>query len=161
VVGRTFRFDFRRIKVVVYWEAHTVNEQANKATIRLIREQAVSQGKHDILDGLYADDYRYHGGSFGELAGANAFKELLGGMGQVLDGWVERVEAQIAEGDMVLTRLNSGGRVVGELLGVAGGGREVTGTAMVLSRFNERGQVAEEWVAADTFAMLQQLRAAG
>lgn len=135
-----------------------MNEQANKAVIRLVREQAVSQRKLELLDGLYAEDYRYHGGPFGELAGAQAFQALLAAMAEVVDEWQERVEEQVAEGALVLTRLSMAGRVIGELLGVDGKGRSIAGTAMVLSRFNERGQIAEEWVEANTLGMLQQLQ---
>jgi predicted ester cyclase len=47
--------------------------------------------------------------------------------------------------------------VVGELLGVPGNGREMLGTAFSLVRFNERGEIAEEWVEADVYGMLRQL----
>lgn len=53
----------------------------NKATIRTIREKAVgrSGAELNVLDGLYSEGYRYHGGAFGELDGSGAFKNLLQG----------------------------------------------------------------------------------
>lgn len=135
-----------------------MNPEANKTTIRAVREEAVSKGRHELLDGLYADDYRYHGGNtFGELEGRDAFKLLLGGLSQVLADHQERVVDQIAEGDRVCTRIEGNGRVIGELFGIQGGGRPVTLSAMVISRFNERGQIAEEWVIADALDMVRQL----
>jgi predicted ester cyclase len=133
--------------------------ETNKAVIKRIREEAVggSGAALDMLDGLYADDYRYHGGAFGEMQGATAFKDLLQGMSAVLDGYRERVVHQVAEGNFVATRLEGGGRVVGELLGVPGNGREMRSTAFSLARFNAAGQVAEEWVEADVYGMLKQL----
>ena len=35
--------------------------EANKRTIRIVREEAKRQGKLDKLGGLYTDDYIYHG----------------------------------------------------------------------------------------------------
>lgn len=138
-----------------------MDANANKATIRKVREQALSQGRLDLLDGLYADDYRYHGGdTFGELEGPQAFQAVAGGFRQVIEGLTESVVDQIAEGDRVLTRLQGKGKAAGEILGVQGQGQDITWTAMVLSRFNDRGQIMEEWVEADALGMLRQLGAA-
>ncbi len=47
--------------------------EANKQTIRRIREEAAANP--DLLDGLFTDDYVYHGPSVpGELRGAAAFR---------------------------------------------------------------------------------------
>jgi predicted ester cyclase len=130
----------------------------NKATIRKVREEALSKGRFDLLAGVYAPDYRYHGGdTFGELAGPEAFQMVAGGFRQVIDGLTESVVDQIAEGDKVLTRLAGRGRAVGEILGVQGKGQDLTWSAMVLSRFNDQGQIVEEWVEADALGLVRQL----
>jgi predicted ester cyclase len=135
-----------------------MDTSANKATIRRVREEALSKGRFELLDGIYAPDYRYHGGdTFGELEGPEAFRMVAGGFRQVIDGLTESVVDQIAEGDRVLTRLSGRGRATGEVLGVRGDGREVTWTAMVLSRFNDEGQIVEEWVEADALGIVRQL----
>ena len=135
-----------------------MNLSANKATIRRVREEALSTGRLELLHGLYAEDYRYHGGdTFGELEGADAFALVAGDFRQVIEGLNERVVDQIAEADRVLTRVAGSGRAVGEVLGVAGDGRELRWTAMVLSRFDESGRIAEEWVEADALGMVRQL----
>jgi predicted ester cyclase len=131
--------------------------QQNKATIRRIREEVVGSQDLSALDGLYAANYQYHGGTFGELAGPTAFKDLLQGMSAVLADYRERVLDQVAEGNRVVSRIEGNGKVVGELLGVAGNGRPVTTSAIVISAFNPAGQLEEEWVAADTMQMVQQL----
>jgi hypothetical protein len=44
--------------------------EENKNTIRFVREDALSKGRLDLLDGLYTDDYVYHGPAFmGDLRG--------------------------------------------------------------------------------------------
>ena len=54
--------------------------EANKRTIRFVRKQAMRRGMLDKLDGLYTDDYVYHGiPMLGDLRGPTAFKELARG----------------------------------------------------------------------------------
>ncbi len=73
-----------------------MDQQTNKDTIRRVREEALSTGRLDRLDGLYAADYRYHGGeTFGELEGRDAFALVAGGFRQAIDGLSERVVDQI------------------------------------------------------------------
>lgn len=119
----------------------------NKATIRTIREQAVGRGGADlnILDGLYATEYRYHGGAFGELEGADAFKNMLQGMSAALDGYRETVVDQVAEGSTVVTRLAGRGRALAELPGIAAGSDFEMG-AVSYAVFDADGRIAEEWV---------------
>jgi predicted ester cyclase len=134
--------------------------EGNKETIRRIREEAVgrSGAALDLLDGLYAPNYRYHGGAaFGEMTGPDAFKLLLQGMSSVLEGYREQVVDQVEEGNRVATRLVGQGKVVGELLGFPGKGASMTGTAFSLAVFNDAGQIEEEWVEADTYGMLKQI----
>jgi predicted ester cyclase len=139
-----------------------MDPQASKDTIRRVREEALSQGRLELLDRLYADGYRYHGGvTFGELAGRDAFAMVAGGFRQVIEGLTERVVDQVAEGNRVATRLAGSGRAVGVVLGVPGNGREITWTAMVLSRFDDAGRIAEEWVEADALGIVRQLGGGG
>ena len=68
----------------------------------------------------------------------------------------ETVEAQVAEGEMVTTRLNGSGRHTGELMGAAPTGKEIKWTVIVISRF-EDGKIAEEWAEFDALSLLQQI----
>ncbi len=127
----------------------------NKETIRRIREEAGAN--LDMLDGLFTDDYVYHGPSVpGELRGANAFKEMLSGFTQAMPDAREKVEDQLADGDKVFTRFSGRGAHTGELMGMGASGKELTWTGMVVSRFSE-GLIAEEWVEWDSLSFLQQL----
>jgi predicted ester cyclase len=129
----------------------------NKKTIRIVREEAVSKRNLDRLDGLYTDDYVYHGPALlGDLRGPTAFKEMVAGFVEPIDGFEEKVEAQIAEGDLVVTRLKGSGRHTGELMGAAPTGEELEWTAIIMSRFQD-GKIAEEWAEFDGLHLLQQL----
>jgi predicted ester cyclase len=132
--------------------------ERNKAIVRRIREEALSQGKLDLLDGLYADNYTYHGGAaFGEMTGRDVFSQLAAGYRQVFDGMTERVVDQVAEGNKVLSRLEGSGTLVGDLFGAKGAGQPMTWTAMTLVAFDAGGKITDEWAMADVADMLQQL----
>ena len=129
----------------------------NKDTIRVVREEALSGRNLDLLDGLYTDNYVYHGPALlGDLHGPTAFKEMVKGFVDPIEGFRETVEAQVAEGDMVVTRLKGSGRHTGELMGSAPSGDELNWSVIVMSRF-EDGKIAEEWVEFDTLSLLQQI----
>jgi predicted ester cyclase len=134
--------------------------EADKRTIRAVREEAMRKGKLDKLDGLYTGDYVYHGiPMLGDLRGPTAFKELVKGFIDAVSDFQEKVEDQVAEGDKVVTRVSGRGRHTGELMGAAPSGNEIRWTAIIISRFVD-GKIAEEWSEFDALSFSQQLSAA-
>ena len=130
---------------------------ANKKTIRTVREEALSGRNLDLLDGLYTEDYVYHGPALlGDLYGPTAFKEMVRGFVEPIADFRETVEAQIAEDETVVTRLNGSGRHTGELMGAAPTGDALKWTVIIMSRF-ENGKIAEEWAEFDGLSLLQQI----
>jgi hypothetical protein len=108
--------------------------EQNKAIIRRVREEVLSQGRLDLLDGLYADNYMYHGiPLFGEFRGPHAFKDMVVPFLGAVSEFRERVEDQIAEGDKVVTRVTGSGKHTGDLMGAAPTGRQLQWTRTVIS----------------------------
>ena len=135
--------------------------EANKGTIRTVREEAMRKGRLDKLAGLYTDDYIYHGiPMLGDLRGPAAFRDLVTGFIDAVSGFQETVEDQLAEGSKVVTRLSGRGKHTGELMGVAPSGNELRWTAIIISRFVD-GKIAEEWAEFDALSFSQQLSASG
>lgn len=127
----------------------------NKKTIRMLREQAPTNPS--VLDGLYTDDYVYHGiPLLGDLKGPAAFKAMFTGFTGAISDFREEVVDQIAEGDKVVTRLSGSGRHTSELMGAAPTGKTIKFTGVVISRFVD-GKIAEEWAEFDALSFLQQL----
>ena len=135
--------------------------EANKRTIRVVREEALRKGKLDKLDGLYAENYVYHGIPMlgGDLRGPTVFKEMVRGFIDAVSDFQETVEDQIAEGDKVVTRISGSGKHTGDLMGVPPSGNQLRWTAIVISRFVE-GKIAEEWGEFDALSFSQQLNVA-
>ena len=66
------------------------------------------------------------------------------------------IEAQIAEGDLVVTRLRGVGKHVGDLAGVPASGNDLDVKAVAIHRI-EGGRIVEHWSAVDSATNLQQL----
>ena len=117
--------------------------EVNKRTIRLVREQAMRKAMLDKLDGLYTDDYVYHGiPLLGDLRGPIAFKEMAKGFIDAVSGFQETVEDQIAEGDKVVTR---------KVFRGTRDGHEVEIPVIDIVRV-EDGQIVEHWNVVDRAA---------
>ena len=131
--------------------------EANKRTIRVIREEAMRKGMLDTLDAHFTADYVYHGiPMLGDLRGPAAFKQMVGGFIDAVSEFEETVQDQIAEGDKVVSRIAGRGWHTGALLGAAPTGKELKWSAISIARFVD-GRLAEEWVEFDMLHVLQQL----
>ena len=133
--------------------------EANKAVVRKVREEGYRAGCLHMLDGSYARDFVYHGPAMTETQhGLAALKEMLEPFLEALPDFGETILQQIAEGDMVASRIEGSGTHLGPLLGVAPTGQRITWTAMSFCHFDQ-GRIAEEWVEFDGLNVLQQLGA--
>ena len=130
----------------------------NKNIIRRIREQIIPSRDLSQLDGLYTDEYIYHGiPLIGDMTGVSAFKQMISTFSAGMPDSCETVADQIAEDDKVVTRLTGAGTHTGELMGAPGSGKRISWTAIIISRFSGR-KIAEEWVEFDALSFSQQLR---
>jgi predicted ester cyclase len=68
------------------------------------------------------------------------------------------IEDQIAEGDLVVTRLRGVGKHQGEIFGIPPSGNDLDVKAIAIHRI-ENGKLVEHWSVTDTAALLQQLGA--
>lgn len=144
-------------------ERHTHPEEGkdmsarNKAAMRRIYDEIWNQGKMDAVDELFSPDYVDH---LDKTPGAPTGREGLRWFVQHWRGAFPDIHVQvldqIAEGDKVLSRISFQGTQTGPFMGHPPSGREVSATAMVLTRF-EDGRNCEGWVEIDRITMLRQL----
>jgi len=118
--------------------------------------QLEDQGLTDQLGEVASSDCVIHYPGGGETRGLDAIK--AGDM-EFAAAFSERrrdIQAQIAEGDLVLTRYVLTAKHTGEYMGIAPTGRTFTMSFMDLCRVSE-GKVLECWVEGDMTAFYQQL----
>lgn len=125
-------------------------ELANKAIVRRIYERGYTLGEEDVFPASYADDFLHHGktsddppisGAAGQIASMLRFR-------QVMPDVRFDVHDQVAEGDMVATRIVITGTPRERFGPVEPTGELQRIHAMVLFRLRD-GLAVEEWFFTD------------
>jgi steroid delta-isomerase-like uncharacterized protein len=133
-----------------------VSTEANKALVRRFYEE-IDKGNLAAMDELVSEDYIDHspppfpGLSPGRAGLKQAFEIFW-----VATPGEHHIEEQIAEGDMVVTRISVTGRHEDDLPGIPKTGNKLETTATVIHRI-EDGRLAEKWSNKDELGFLQQL----
>lgn len=132
---------------------------ANKALARRLTEEAFNAGNLEVTDELIARDFVGHDPALPEdLRGPAGVRESIAGYRAAFPDLHLAVEAQIAEGDTVVTRWRAVGTHQGELMGMPATGKQGTVTGITIDRIAD-GKIAESWTNWDTLGLMQQLGA--
>jgi steroid delta-isomerase-like uncharacterized protein len=132
---------------------------ANKEIVRRLVDGVWRDRNLAIVDELVAQDYVGHDPTQPEpIQGRDGFKQYVGMYQSAFHDATVTIDAQIAEGDMVVTRWTGRGTHTGELMGVSPTGKEVTVSGITVTRLAD-GKIAEEWELMDALGMLVQLGA--
>jgi steroid delta-isomerase-like uncharacterized protein len=136
-----------------------MSTEENKALVRRQFEAIWDGGNLALVDELYASNYTNHDPANPDQAGGPAgFKQRVRLYRTALPDLHLAIEAQVAEGDTVLTRWTASGTHKGDLMGIPPTGKSASVTGMLLSRI-QSGKFVEEWVNWDTLGLLRQLGA--
>lgn len=130
--------------------------EENKALIRRFYEE-IDEGNIDAMDELVAEDYMNHDPPpFPGLAGGReGLKQAFEMFWRATPGH-HVIEDQIAEGDLVVTRLRGVGKHEDELAGIPASGNDLDVKAVAIHRIAD-GRIVEHWSATDSAVLLQQL----
>jgi steroid delta-isomerase-like uncharacterized protein len=131
----------------------------NRAIGRRVLVELWGQGKLELADELYAPDYVDHVGRGPEperVSGPEGIKRAVIMFRTAFPDLTYSVEAELAEGDLVMARFVAEGTHLGSFLGAPPTGRKVSYTGMDLNRIKD-GKIVESWVNYDALALLQQV----
>ena len=134
-----------------------MSAQENKAIVRRLYEEAISQNKPEVFDEIMSPDIIDHAPFPEQAPGLEGFKGVFALVLSAFPDYQSIVEDQIAEGDKVVTRFRTHGTHQGESedLGPPTGHRmEVTG--ITIEQFSE-GKIVEDWTNWDALGLMQQL----
>jgi steroid delta-isomerase-like uncharacterized protein len=135
-----------------------MSTEANRAAVYRWVEGGWNNGNLGLVDEMYSPDYTIHDPSVpGYPGGAEAFKAFVTGFRTGLPDIHFTVEDTVAEGDKVAWRFTVRGTNLGPLMGFPPTGKASTNSGLVISRFDENGKWAEDYVNWDTLGMLQQI----
>jgi predicted ester cyclase len=131
--------------------------EENKAVMRRIYEEFWNEGNFEALDEIVSPDYVLHVPTPpGVPSGREGLQWVIQMYRAAFPDIHVQVEDQLAEGDKVLTRITIRGTHQGQLMHIPPTNKEVTFTAMVVTRFKD-GQNVEGWAELDRFGLMQQL----
>ena len=132
--------------------------EANKALVRRWWEET-DKGNLAIIDELCAPDYIDHSPPLpGMGEGRQAIRRANETLAAAFPDTVHTVEAMIAEGDLVVTRLRGRATFLGECLGIPPNGKVVEITGISIHRIAD-GKLVEHWANIDSLSFMQQLGA--
>jgi steroid delta-isomerase-like uncharacterized protein len=142
-------------------ERVTLGTEANKAVARKALEEVWTSRSAVPAEEVYAADFVSHQHSHPtvtDIRGIEQLKSFVREFQAAFPDFVDTVERQIAEGDLVMTQFTSAGTQQGELMRIPPTGKRIEWMGIELARV-EGGKIAENWVSWDMYGMLQQLGA--
>jgi len=128
--------------------------QARKERIRMMFERIVNRGELEVADAVFAADF--HWPQF-DLHGPDGVKAWVTKLREAFPDVEDTVEEQIAEGDVVVTRVTLRGTQTGRWGALPPSGRRVEFPAIGIDRF--RGELVVERLA--LFDMADAMRQLG
>ncbi|SRR5712691_779515 len=134
-----------------------MSTEENKALARRIIEEAWSQGNMATVDELMAPNYVGHHSLVGnQPPSRELYKQFIVRTRTAFPDMHARIEEQVAEGDLVVTRWSVQGTHRGMFWGKSPTGKQMTVTGMTIERI-VNGQAVEGWMEMDALGQMQQL----
>jgi steroid delta-isomerase-like uncharacterized protein len=115
-----------------------------------------NEGKQDIIDEIYAENFVNHDPSRPDVVDRKGFKNWIAEVRTSMPDHKNVVEDMIIEGDMVASRWVCTGTHLGAYGNILPTGKQAKYSGMSFYRM-ENDKIAEAWWLYDTFGVMQQL----
>jgi steroid delta-isomerase-like uncharacterized protein len=126
-----------------------------KQTLERMFEEIINQGRLDVADELFAEDYVDHG-PMGDISGRDEFKRLVAQWRAAVPDVHCTVENAIVDGDDAAWLIRTTGTHTGDALGFPATGKPFETVSANIGRFRD-GKAAEHWSEQGLFSMLLQV----
>jgi predicted ester cyclase len=128
-----------------------------KAIARRIPVEVIAQGRFEVVDDLVAADVREHGNlPPGVPPGREGLKAIARALRAAFPDLKNTIDLQVAEGDLVATKITYTGTMKGDLWGMPATGKHATWTESHFVRIKD-GKATDHWGDIDQLGMLRQL----
>jgi predicted ester cyclase len=125
------------------------------AVLRRMFDEVINEGKLEVADELFADDFVDHG-PMGDITGREAFKGLVAQWRSAVPDVHCELENIFADGDMAGWVVRTTGTHTGDALGFPATGKRFETISANIGRFSG-GMAAEHWSEQGMMPMLAQL----
>lgn len=132
-----------------------MSREDHKALVRRL-VVAADQREFDLVQQLLAPDFLLHPSGGREPIDREQFLRVQDARTTAFPDVSHTFEEQLAEGDLVATRMTQHGTHSGEYMGIPATGRRTSMTGIAIHRV-VGGKVAEVWPSPDLLGLLQQL----
>lgn len=129
----------------------------NKAIYLKFIGEVLNDGNFSVAATYLSPDVKTHNGFPGQEPGLDGYVAALKAFHGAFPDLRANVTHAVAEGDMVVGRVEVTGTHRGAFLGMPGSGRKVRYEEIAMVRMAD-GKIAEHWSVADALAILQQLQ---
>ena len=133
-----------------------MSTETNKATIIRMVEQVWNEGRVDLVEEFFTEDYVQHVVGQPTEVGANMVREAVTASRHAYPDFQLRIDEQVAEGDKIAARWSMTGTHQGEFYGIPSTGKKVGHSGTTFYRL-ANGRIAEIWFLADMLGLMQQL----
>lgn len=130
--------------------------EANKALARRFYEEVFGKGNLSAMDELCVPDLIDHNAMPGQGPGREGVKQMFALWFAAFSDMKVDIEAMVAEGDVVATRLATTATHTGELMGAPATGKRLTTHGIDMVRFRD-GKAIEVWHYGDDMMMLAEI----
>jgi len=127
--------------------------EENKAVVRRLFEEIVSEGKVEVAEEIFAPDFLWP--QFG-LRGPEGAKQWANNFRAAFPDVHDTVEEQVAEGDVVVSRVTVRGTNSGEYYGMPPTGRYAEWPAVGIDRLRD-GKIVERFAIFDPLDLMRKL----
>jgi predicted ester cyclase len=125
------------------------------AVLRRMFDEIINNGKLDVADELFAEDFVDHG-PMGDLRGRDAFKQLVAQWRQAVPDVHCELDNIFSDGDLAGWTVRATGTHTGDGLGFPATGRSFDTVSANIGRFRD-GMAAEHWSEQGMMPMLMQI----
>ncbi len=133
-----------------------MSTEANKHLVRRFITEVINTGDLDLLAVFVADQIIDHNADSTQPPGIEGYKQHLQGVRNTFPDFQLTIEAQIAEGDLVVTQVTGRRTHQGAWLAIRPRGTPVIVSGINIDRLAD-GKIVEHWGEANTVGMLTQL----
>ncbi|NYJ06739.1 nuclear transport factor 2 family protein [Petropleomorpha daqingensis] len=126
-----------------------------EAILTRMFDEIINQGRLEIADELFAEDYVDHG-PMGDISGRETFKQLVAQWRDAVPDVHCRISDVVAQGDLCAWVVRTTGTHTGDGLGFPATGKRFETLSANIGRFRD-GRAAEHWSEQGLFPMLVQV----
>ena len=133
-----------------------MSTETNKAIIARMAEQLWNEGRVDLVEEFFAENYVEHVAGQPDRTGPELIQQAVTDTRSAYPDFRLSIDDFVAEGDLVAARWSMSGTHEGDLYGIPPTGKKVSQTGTTFYRL-ENGRIAEIWFLADMMGLMQQL----